>query len=265
MKIGKLFNWFKKPEQQTIKLGLGWKRDLPDPRDFKFKIGAPKAVPEKVDLRPLCPPIYNQGTLGSCTANAMGAVFQFEQMRQQRSNFTPSRLFVYYNTRVIEGTVNSDAGATMRNTMKTMVDKGVCPESMWKYNTCKFKTKPSNECYVEGEKNQVLEYLRVTHSIQEIKECLAEGHPVAFGMMLFHSFMSDDTARSGYVVMPQANEGNIGGHAVVAVGYDETKKHLIMRNSWGTEWGDRGYFYLPYEYITTANLAADFWTIRLVE
>jgi len=261
-----LFNFFKKKAPQPSgKLGLGWKRDLPDPRDLKFRITAPVPLPEKVDLREQCPAIYDQGALGSCTANAMGAAFQFEQIKQGKQDFVPSRLFIYYNTRVIEGTVKSDAGATLRNTMKTLVDRGTCPETKWTYDISKFATKPCGCCYNIAKDNQVLQYLRVTHSLFDMKQCLAQGHPVAFGMMLFQSFMSNDVAATGNVIMPLPNDSGIGGHAVLAVGYDDTKNVFIVRNSWGENWGDKGYFYLPYDYINTPNLAADFWTIRLVE
>lgn len=266
----KIFNFLRKkkkivPKVNGTKMGMGWKRDLPDPRDFKFKVTAPIELPEMVDLRAQCPPIYDQGELGSCTANAMGAAFQFEQIKQGKENFIPSRLFIYYNTRVIEGTVNSDAGATMRNTMKSLVDSGTCPETKWVYNISKFATKPTFCCYQIAKNNQVLQYLRVTHDLNEIKTCLALGYPVAFGMMLFESFMTQTVADTGNAIMPLPNESAIGGHAVLAVGYDNAKNCLIMRNSWNTSWGDKGYFYLPYEYITTPNLAADFWTIRMVE
>lgn len=209
--------------------------------------------------------VYDQGRIGSCTANALGAAFQFEQIKQGIDDFIPSRLFVYYNTRTLESTVSSDAGATLRNTMKTMVTAGVCPEKMWKYYRS-WKKEPTKECYDVAMENQVMEYLRVTHSLDEIKLCLADGHPVAFGMMLYESFMSDDVTRHGYVPFPKlGRERGMGGHAVLAVGYDDSQKHLIVRNSWGDQWGDGGYFYLPYEYITTPNLTADFWTIKLVE
>jgi C1A family cysteine protease len=271
----KTLDWFKglfghRPGKNAK---LGWKRDLPDPRDFKFKITSPYSIsklllselPPTIDLRNACPNVYDQGNLGSCGANAMGAAFQFEQKKQGIQDFMPSRLFIYYNTRVLEGTVNSDAGVTLRNVMKTMVDTGVCPEKMWRYGKC-FKKKPSNECYVEAMKHQVLEYLRVTHLLSEIKICLADGNPIVFGMMLYESFMSDDVTNSGKVPMPNlSSESAIGGHAVMAVGYDDSKNVLIVRNSWGYGWGDRGYFYLPYEYVNTPNLTADYWTIKLVE
>ncbi len=263
----KFIIWIKKifKSKPSKNAKLGWKRDLPDARDYKFKVSAPITLPEKVDLREKCPVIYDQGNLGSCTANSMGAVFQFEQMRQEIENFMPSRLFIYYNTRQIEGTIRSDAGATLRNTIKTMADKGVCPEKMWSYSRC-FRKKPTQDCYEEALKHQVLEYYRVNHNLYHIRECLALGHPISFGMMLYESFMGDSVTNTGYVPMPDlSKESALGGHAVTLVGYDDTQQHFIVRNSWGKSWGDKGYFYLPYAYCNTANLTADYWTIRLVE
>jgi len=258
-------NLFKKKEKPG-NIKFGWVRDLPDPRDVKFKVSAPVPLPPLVDLRLQCPSIYNQYELGSCTANALGAAFQFEQMKQNVPNFIPSRLFIYYNERAIEGNINEDSGAMIRTGIKTMNKDGVCPEDMWKYNIRNFRTRPSNECYEEALNHQVLEYLRITpHSLYEVKHCLHTGFPVVFGFMIFESMMSPEVARTGMVSIPHKNERSIGGHAVMAVGYDDSKECLIVRNSWGSEWGENGYFYLPYWYITTPNAAADFWTIRLVE
>lgn len=245
---------------------FGWKRDLPDPRDFKYKMSLPIELPELIDLREFDPDIYNQLESNSCTANAMGGAFQFEQKNQGKPDFMPSRLFIYYNTRVIEGTVNVDGGATLRNTMKTIVSDGVCPESKWNFNLSNISTKPNCCCYHVAKKNQVLQYLRVTHDLTEIKKCLAEKHPVVFGYMVFSSFMTEEVAITGIAPVPNpSTEQLLGGHAIVAVGYDNSKNSLIIRNSWGTGWGLNGYFYMPYEFITIPNLAADFWTIRLVE
>jgi C1A family cysteine protease len=267
-----IFNWFeiKKIEKNIPiingnQIKFGWIRDLPDPRDFKFKVPAPIELPELVDFRLQCPLIYDQGESNSCTANAMGGAFQFEQISQKKQDFMPSRLFIYYNTRVLEGTVNSDCGATLRDTMKTLVDNGVCPESKWGFNLSKLTVKPNCCCYYTAKKNQVLQYLSVTRNLTEIKSCLAEGYPIAFGFIVFESFMTDSVKNSGIAVMPLLSEQALGGHAVLIVGYDNSKNALIVRNSWGTNWGLSGYFYLPYEYITTPNLASDFWTIRLVE
>jgi len=267
----KLLNFIKrlfgiKPKKTTNRINFGWKRDLPDPRDRKFKITAPHELPALVDLRAQCPPVYNQGNIGSCTANALGAAFQFEQMKQNKPNFIPSRLFIYYNERAMEGTINEDAGAMIRDGIKTMNKEGVCPESMWQYIESKFRDKPCSQCYKAALDNQVLEYLRLSpHTLYEVKHCLSDGYPVAFGFTIFESFMIEEVARTGIAKVPQVNESPIGGHAVLAVGYDDSKQALIVRNSWGVEWGLGGYFYLPYSYVTEPNLSADYWTIRLVE
>jgi C1A family cysteine protease len=266
MKLRKLFSWFLKSKPQPKIKNFGWKRDLPDHRDFKFKITVPHDLPTLVDMTSQCPPVYNQGNLGSCTGNAIGGAFQFEQIKQNKPNWIPSRLFIYYNEREMEGTINEDAGAMIRDGIKSLVDKGVCPETMWAYKECKFKTKPPQECYDEALNNQVKEYLRLSpHSLYEVKHCLSDGYPVIFGFMIYESMMTDEVSRTGIVPVPNPNEQPIGGHAVMAVGYDDSKECLIVRNSWGAEWGNGGYFYLPYWFVTTPNASADYWTIRVVE
>lgn len=248
------------------KIQFGWKRDLPDLRDLKFGVTEPIVLPELFDLREQDAPIYNQLESNSCTANAMGGVFQFEQISQQKKNFIPSRLYIYYNTRAIENTISEDGGATLRNTMKAMVNDGACPEEKWKFDLKNLTVKPNYCCYVSGKNNQVLQYLSVPHDLNQIKQCIALCHPIAFGFMVFSSFMTEEVAITGIAPIPNPSfDSALGGHAVVAVGYDDSKNALIVRNSWGTEWGLNGYFYMPYEYITTPGIAADFWTIRLVE
>jgi len=263
-----IFRRFTKTEKPIVRK-FGWKRDLHDPRDFKYKVSAPTApreLPPLVDLRAQCPPVYDQLDLGSCTANALGGAYQFEEMKQGKENFIPSRLFIYYNERVIENTVNEDAGAMIRDGIKTLVDAGTCPEDMWKYIPSKFTKKPCPQCYDAALENQVQEYLRISpHTIQGVKECLADGFPVVFGFTIYESMMTTEVSQTGLVPVPDINEAPIGGHAVMAVGYDDSKESLIVRNSWGENWGLDGYFYLPYWYISTPNAAADFWTIRLVE
>jgi len=259
--IKKLFNRRKgyKP------ISYGWIKDVEDKRDFKYKAPTSRKLPAQINLIRFCPKIYNQGTLGSCTANALGAAYQIEQIRNEKPNFIPSRLFIYYNERAIENNINKDSGATLRTGMKTLVKDGVCPEKMWKYNIPKFRKKPIENCYVEAEKHQVLTYERLGNSLYEIKACLADGYPVVFGFMLYDSFMTQEVASTGIAKMPKHDERKIGGHAVLAVGYDDEMGALLVRNSWGTQWGKNGYFYLPYGYITNSKLSADFWTLRTVE
>jgi C1A family cysteine protease len=258
----------KKLNEFKRKFGMGWKPDLPDARDYYYAT-SPKALttlPVKVDLRNQCPPVFNQGNLGSCTANGGGSMWQFIAVKTKRESFTPSRLFLYYNTRLIEGTQDYDSGAYLRDTLKTLVGDGICDESIWSYedNTPKFTQRPADLCYTEGEKHQTLSYQRVMQNILQIKGSLAEGYPFVFGFAVYESFFL--ITRNGKMPMPNFNtETIVGGHAVMAVGYDDEKQVVIVRNSWGDDWGDGGYFYMPYSYLTNNNLCDDFWTIRLVE
>jgi len=246
----------------------GWIPDLPDRRDYLYA-AAPAtlaALPGARDLRPSCPSVYDQGQLGSCTANAIAAAHEFEQMKQaSRGAFTPSRLFIYYNERVIEGTVMQDSGAALRDGIKTTVKQGACPERQWPYVIARFTRRPSAPCYAEALRHQVVAYLRLPGILAQMKGCLFSGYPFVFGFSVYESFESRNVARTGLVPMPSPRERLLGGHAVMAVGYDDETRRFIVRNSWGSRWGRAGHCFMPYEYLTEPGLAADFWTIRLVE
>ena len=245
----------------------GWIHDLPDQRDHLY--AAPAQVlgvlPASVDLRPQCPPVYDQGQLGSCTANAIGAAIQFLEMKEQLPNvFTPSRLFIYYNERVMEGTVDSDSGAQIRDGIKSVSKDGSCAEEMWPYDITKFRTKPDAKCYAEAAKHKVIQYQRLTQNLQQMKGCLASGFPFVFGFTVYESFESPEVAKTGHAPLPGPTEQAIGGHAVMAVGYDDSQQTFLVRNSWGTGWGMQGYFTLPCAYLSQPSLSSDFWTIRLM-
>lgn len=245
----------------------GWLPDLPDHRDFTYAAPAEMAskLPARIDLRNSCPPVYDQGQLGSCTANAIGGAFEFELIKQKTKDFMPSRLFIYYNERVIENTVSSDSGAMLRDGMKTVNKNGICSEDLWPYNISEFTQKPYSTCYTDALKHQVLSYKRVTRILNSMKTCLVQGFPFVFGFSVYEAFESAEVAKTGVVNLPKKNEALLGGHAVVAVGYDDSSKRFIVRNSWGTGWGLNGYFTMPYDYLLNSDLADDFWTIRLVE
>jgi C1A family cysteine protease len=222
-------------------------------------------LPSKIDLHTTCPPVYDQGQLGSCTANALAAAVDFERKRQKLQFLTPSRLFVYYNERAIEGTTGSDSGAMLRDGIKAVASQGVCPETMWPYNVDKFTDKPAAPCYTAALSHKAVQYLRVPQDVTSLKGCLASGFPFVFGFTVYDSFEGDDVAKTGKVPMPSINEQVLGGHAVMAVGYSDASQRFLVRNSWGPSWGINGYFTLPYAYATDQNLADDFWTIRLVQ
>ncbi len=246
--------------------GYGWIPDLPDQRDHLYA-AVPQVLatlPVSADLTDQCPLVYDQGQLGSCTANSISAAIEFDRLRQKMPDFMPSRLFIYYNERAREGTVGTDSGAQIRDGIKSVAEQGVCPESEWPYDISKFTQKPSDKCYLEALLDRAVSYQRLIQNLNQMKGCLASGFPFVFGFTVYESFESQEVAQTGHASVPGPSEQAIGGHAVMAVGYDDAHQWFIVRNSWGQSWGMKGYFTLPYTYLLQPNLASDFWTIRLV-
>jgi C1A family cysteine protease len=246
----------------------GWTPDLPDHRDLMYQ--APLArigpLPPKIDLRRECPPVYDQGGLGSCTANAIAAALEFDQMKQKERNvFAPSRLFIYYNERVIEKSVDQDSGAMIRDGIKSVAKLGAPHEQIWPYVIKEFRKKPSKAAYADARRHPAVLYQRIRQDIRQVRGCLASGFPFVFGFTVYTSFESDRVAKTGRLPMPARREKEIGGHAVMAVGYDNPRRQFIVRNSWGAAWGLDGYFTMPYDYLLDENLCDDFWTIKLVQ
>ena len=224
------------------------------------------ALPPRVDLRDRCPAVYNQGTLGSCTANAIAAAVQFDRARQALADvFTPSRLFIYYNERAMEGTIDSDSGAMLRDGIKSVAKLGAPHESLWPYVIARFRRRPSPAAFKDGARHEAVLYQRLPHLVEQLKGCLASGYPFVFGFTVYESFESSAVARSGDVPMPARGESVLGGHAVLAVGYDDSRERFIVRNSWGPAWGQNGYFTMPYEYLSDKDLSDDFWNVQSVQ
>jgi C1A family cysteine protease len=245
----------------------GWVPDLPDQRDFLYAAPAPfqAKTPPSVDLSKKCPPVYDQGQLGSCTANAIAGAIEFDQKKADLTEFTPSRLFIYYNERSMEGTVNSDAGAQIRDGIKSVATLGAPPETDWPYNIAKFTQKPPDNAYTDAKQHLVVLYQRLIQDLNTFKGCLASGFPFVFGFTCYESFESQAVATSGILPMPESGEKVVGGHAVLCVGYDDKSRMFLIRNSWGSSWGLKGYFKMPYSYLTSRSLASDLWTIRSVQ
>ena len=242
----------------------GWKRDLHDCRDHVHNFTA--NFDSVVDLSPNGPKeIYDQGHLGSCTANAIAYAYEYDEYKQNEDNkFTPSRLFIYYNEREIEGNINTDSGAEIRDGIKTINKIGVCPETLWPYDISQFTIKPKYECYELAKHHRSVQYKRVLPTLDQLKSGLSNGYPIVFGFIVYESFESEETAKTGIVKMPEQGENILGGHAVTLVGYDDTKGTFKVRNSWSGKWGDNGYCYFPYDYITDSNLCSDFWTVTKI-
>jgi C1A family cysteine protease len=245
----------------------GWVPDLPDQRDFLYAAPAPYQAntPPSIDLSKQCPPVYDQGQLGSCTANAIAGAIEFDQIKANLTEFTPSRLFIYYNERSMEGTINSDAGAQIRDGIKSVATLGAPPETDWPYNIAKFTQKPPAPAYTDAKQHLVVLYQRLIQELGTLKGCLASGFPFVFGFTCYESFESPQVAKTGILPMPASGEKVVGGHAVCCVGYDDASRMFLIRNSWGNSWGLKGYFKMPYSYLTNPRLANDLWTIRSVQ
>jgi C1A family cysteine protease len=212
------------------KHAYGYIPDLPDHRDYMFSdvYRAIPKLPASVDLRGTCSPIEDQKTLGSCTANALVGALEFLEKNDGVPFTDLSRLFVYYNERVIEHTVASDAGAMLRDGIKTFAKQGVCSEKNWPYTLTKFKNKPTKACYAEASTHLITSYQRI-QTLDDMRSCLAAVYPFIFGFTVYASFESNQVAKTDVVPMSAPGE-----HALVAVGYKDSIKRFIARNSWGT-------------------------------
>lgn len=277
-----LKNWWNnaaEPRWKHLEHGLGWQKDPLDDRDHIYKkelvdSGSviPVFIPQSIDLRPLFPPVRSQDKLGSCTAFSITGAFEYMLKRQGLIDFEPSELFLYYNERDMEGTTQSDAGAFIRDGIKSLNTLGVCEEAYWPYDESKFTWKPNSGAYTNALKNKLVQYQKVFNTRPEfIRLALSEGLPVVFGFTVYQSFMT--IATTGIMPMPardpntgQITEQILGGHAVCIVGYMQIngKNYYICRNSWTDWWGDKGYFYMPEEFIKDPNMCSDFWALNLI-
>jgi len=262
----------------------GYIKSIPDHRDVKVRFNNRHShspiprLPLVFDLRnivklPQALSDIDQGALGSCTANAIAYAYAFEEIRQTNKEvFLPSRLFIYYNERLIEGTVNEDSGAQIRDGIKSINQYGVPDEHHWIYDPLKFTVKPSNNIYKEAKLAKAVSYATIDFSqdntiddrVIHLKQALYSGYPFVFGFTVYQSFESQTVAQTGIVPLPSDGEEILGGHAVCAVGFDDNRQSFIVKNSWGPKWGLNGYFYMPYAYTASPDLAEDFWIIKQV-
>lgn len=216
-------------------------------------------MPAKVDLRNLCSSIPDQYDLMSCTAFAVGnGMREFLQAKRNEKRVSLSPMFLYYETRRLRERTDQDSGATITDTMKALAGAGIATETLWPYDTLVYDKKPTDQAYRSAKTWRTAGAVQLA-GLPDIKKALYKNQVVAFGMILYHTFQ--DVGADG--MMPAHKPGDIfvGGHAVAAVGYDDKRQVLILRNSFGEAWGDHGYFYMPYSYITPENVM-DIWTIK---
>ena len=215
------------------------------------------ALPAIVDLRAKFPAPYNQKSLGACSSMALGAALQF-----LNPTYEPSQLFIYYNERKAANEVMQDSGSTLQIGVQTLNQYGACPESDWPYDISKFEIQPPVTCYQNARKDILVGYQSIpSNNIELIKTALYSQHPVVFGILIYPSFESEQTAQTGIVSLPAQNEQTLGGHALCFAGYDDSKNAFLVRNSWGVQWGQGGYFWLPYAYVQNPELTFDIWVI----
>jgi C1A family cysteine protease len=250
--------------------GFGWKKDKLDPRDMVFGIThTPSKLPGFVSLRDQMPPVYDQGNLGSCTGNGIAAIMQYAEIQgyDKAGKLVPSRLFIYYHERELEDTIDEDDGAEIRDGLKVVAHRGVPPETYWPYDISKFADKPPERAEHEAGKHEAIQYASVVPGAgAPMRAAMAAGYPVVFGFSVPESFESLST-NDPVLNLPKPNEQFVGGHCVVAVGYDFTRHQFPMnvvecRNSWGDSWGEAGHFYMDAAYFNNRNLTSDFWVVK---
>lgn len=251
----------------------GWIRQLPDIRDRCY-LESIERLPDSLDLStlPYMPDVYDQGELGSCTANGTAAALEFDIRKQGLLDLLPSRLFIYFNTRSMEGNIDCDSGGTIRDAIKSVNTFGACSEVIWPYDISKFTDKPLPNCYSAALNNVSIKYHSVVQAQDVIKTCMNNGFPLVFGFTVYTSFEDGSWLSSGNMPIPDfENESVIGGHCVVLVGWDDNRQWSRgkgmwkIRNSWGSDWCENGYFWMPYEYLLNSALASDFWQIQTVK
>jgi C1A family cysteine protease len=254
----------KKPDGGRIKVG-GYRPDKKNPHDKTYQASqlSSDSLPPKVDLRSFMSPVENQENSNSCTANAMAGAYEYLANRLKGYSDDFSRLFIYYNARELDGDTSLDEGTYLRSCIKVLQKYGTCSEQTWPFELHQIFEPPHDTAYEEAANFLIEDAYRVEVDLDTMRSCLAEGYPFAFGLTLFSSFQK--AGANGLVPMPDPeNEQHDGGHAMLCVGYSDVDQVFIVRNSWSDEWGDRGYCYIPYDYMTDPNLNGDLWAVRQV-
>lgn len=233
----------------------------PDPRDRVASIFQAQRIPSVFRLPGWFPPVYDQGQTNACTAHAWAAAYAFQHWKETSQISRPSRMFIYYNERLLNGDTSEDAGAQVRDGCKALAKYGSIDESRWPFNHHDLFTQPPEDAYDAAAGHAVTVYERIPQDRAQLQAALLDLRPVVFGMAVYRSMETDEVARTGDVPIPSRNEMLLGYHCVLLEGWDDRSQRYYARNSWGASWGRAGSFTLPYEYVENKDLAMDFWTI----
>jgi C1A family cysteine protease len=258
---------------------FGWKKENPDHNDMSYsahpEMLSHVSLPSSFDLEKSMSAIQNQGNLSDCVAfSVAGACFEhMEILSIAKKNFKSpeyfsqgfeqlSKLYTYWFARKLDGTTTLDEGTTIRSAIRASQLYGMCRDKTWTYDESKVLTAPSDQALIEAQKHLLVDAFRIDHTSEaQIKTCLVQGYPIAFGMSLGEIYMSEQVARTGIVPALRRGERIVGGHAQAIIGYDDSKGRYKIRNSWGVNWGDHGHAWVLYSEIQ-GKMAADFWTLR---
>lgn len=255
--------------------GTGWIPDIPSQKDFALPglgFGMRMAVkagmtglPKAVDLRPFDVPVRDQGETNSCVGFSCSQMVYFLRRNLKISpDFAPSPLFLYYFARRLSGWETIDEGAYIRDALKVLVADGICREEDWPFTKANVNVRPPQILLRQALAHKTTKYYRMlpNDNLYHLKWSLAQGFPFVAGLTIYSSFMDKKVESTGMVPMPKTSESTVGGHAIRFMGYDDSLKRFICPNTWGTGVGQRGYYFIPYNYISNSSLADDFWTVR---
>ena len=254
----RLLNANLKIKKKPITYIYGWKKDLIDHRDYNFLLSSSNYTVDRFLLNLQCP-IFDQLNISSCVANALSICLMY-MYKNNKNVDIPSRLFIYYIARILDNNVNADNGCTFRSAIKAIKNWGSCYEKQWPYITNNTCIRPHSLCFSSIPRFNITRYERLPCSPSSWEHCLSVlKKPFVFGILLYSSFFS---SKSGNIKLPNFNlETCVGGHALVATGYDKNNQILFFQNSWGITWGNKGCGTIPYQYLTSKEAMADIWVI----
>jgi C1A family cysteine protease len=244
----------------------GWVKNREDSRDFVYAVDKPVDLTVPVDITASMPPVWDQGEFSSCTAHGTGCAVWVALSGEKKVFNMPSRMFVWYQARKLEGTTAKDCGAQVRDAIKGVVNYGCPEESMWDYKPEHVSLEPLATIYTDASLHKVVTYRAVAQQLNDIVTALSEGYPVVFGFLVDPYFETPAMEQTGFLPYPQNiyTTAWLGGHCCVLVAFDPVRQAFKVRNSWGSGWCENGYFWMAASYILDSRICSDLWILENV-